>query len=127
MIQVNDSYIDEDIRVILQKLKEQLYESGIDVFHKFVLSGDNLQTTCPFHKDGKERKPSFGIMLKDKGNYKAGQCHCFACGWSGSLQEMISNCFGYDDMGLFGGKWLIQNFLTMSIATRTEIDLLLDR
>ena len=127
MIQVNDIYIDADMKDILQKLKIQLYENGIDVFHKIIFSGNNIQTTCPFHKSGKERKPSFGIMLKDRGNYKVGQCHCFACGWSGSLQEMISNCLGYDDMGVFGGKWLIQNFLTMSIETRTEIDLNLDR
>ena len=34
---------------------------------------------------------------------------------------MVSNVFGYDDLGLYGGKWLIRNFLTVQIENRPDI------
>lgn len=111
---------------ILQELKQQLHLNGVDVFHKFVPTTNNIQTTCPFHKGGQERKPSFGILTKDRGKQEAGTCHCFACGWTGSLEEMISNCFGYDDLGNFGMKWLAKNFQSVTIQSRKDIDLGLD-
>lgn len=37
--------------------------------------------------------------------------HCFSCGESCSLQQMISRCFGVDDLGQFGLSWLKNNFL----------------
>lgn len=111
---------------VLQELKQQLHLNGVEVFHKFVPTTNNIQTTCPFHKGGQERKPSFGILTRDKGKQEAGTCHCFACGWTGSLEEMISNCFGYDDLGNFGTKWLAKNFQSISIDSRPDIDLGLD-
>lgn len=108
---------------ILQELKQQLHLNGIDVFHKFVNTTNNIQTTCPFHKGGQERKPSFGILTRDRGKQEAGTCHCFACGWTGSLEEMISNCFGYDDLGNFGMKWLAKNFQSIAVYSRPDIDL----
>ena len=78
-------------------------------------------STCPFHKGGQERKPSFGISKID------GSCHCFACGWAGSLTQMISQVFGYDDDGAYGEKWLSRNFVSLSVETRKPIDLPLSR
>lgn len=121
MIQVNNNYITEDTRNILIELRRQLDLKGIKRFAKIIVSGDNIQTNCPFHHDGQERKPSFGILSKQKGNEEAGTCHCFACGWTGSFAEMISNVFGYDDLGLYGGKWLVRNFLTVQIENRPDI------
>lgn len=121
MIQVNNNYITEDTQNILIELRRQLYLKGIKRFAKIIVSGDNIQTNCPFHHDGQERKPSFGILSKQKGNEDAGTCHCFACGWTGSFAEMISNVFGYDDLGLYGGKWLVRNFLTVQIENRPDI------
>lgn len=53
--------------------------------------------------------------------------NCFACGWVGPLSEMISNCFGYDDFGNYGNKWLIKNFLSVEISKRKDVDLDLSR
>ena len=50
-------------------------------------------------------------------------CHCFGCGWKGTLPEMISNVFGKDDFGLFGGHWLIKNFVSIEVENRPELDL----
>lgn len=121
MIQVNNNYITEDTQNILIELRRQLDLKGIKRFAKIIVSGDNIQTNCPFHNEGQERKPSFGILIKQKGKEQSGTCHCFACGWIGSFSEMVSNVFGYDDLGLYGGKWLVRNFLTVQIENRPDI------
>jgi DNA primase len=45
--------------------------------------GSNYLTTCPFHKGGQEKKPSFSVNV-DKGVF-----HCFTCHESGSLKYML--------------------------------------
>ena len=35
---------------------------------------------------------------------------------------MISNCFGKDDFGVYGDKWLIRNFLSVAVESRPDID-----
>lgn len=79
------------------------------------LNGENLQTNCPFHKNGQERKPSFGV------NGEIDRCHCFSCGWAGTIEEMISELYGYQDEGKFGKRWLIKRFNTVEIETRPNI------
>ena len=115
-MEVNNHVILDDTQDILIELRKQLELNGIKRFAKFIDSGNNIQTNCPFHKEGQERKPSFGI------NKKTGECHCFGCGWSGTLSEMISNCFGKDDFGAYGNKWLIRNFLSVAVESRPDID-----
>ena len=115
-MEVNNHVILDDTQDILIELRKQLELNGIKRFAKFIDSGKNIQTNCPFHKEGQERKPSFGI------NKNTGECHCFGCGWSGTLSEMISNCFGKDDFGVYGNKWLIRNFLSVAVESRPDID-----
>ena len=115
-MEVNNHVILDDTQDILIELRKQLELNGIKRFAKFIDSGNNIQTNCPFHKEGQERKPSFGI------NKNTGECHCFGCGWSGTLSEMISNCFGKDDFGFYGNKWLIRNFLSVAVESRPDID-----
>ena len=115
-MEVNNHVILDDTQDILIELRKQLELNGVKRFAKFIDSGNNIQTNCPFHKEGQERKPSFGI------NKKTGECHCFGCGWSGTLSEMISNCFGKDDFGAYGNKWLIRNFLSVAVESRPDID-----
>ena len=121
MIEVNGHAIMADANDILLELRKELELNGIKRFQKIVPSGSNLQTNCPFHKDGQEKKPSFGI------NIDTGECHCFGCGWQGNLPEMISNCFGKDDFGLFGSKWLVKNFISAAIESRQALDLSFSR
>lgn len=116
-MEVNNHVILDDTQDILIELRKQLELNGVKRFAKFIDSGNNIQTNCPFHKEGQERKPSFGI------NKKTGECHCFGCGWSGTLSEMISNCFGKDDFGVYGDKWLIRNFVSVAVENRPEIDI----
>ena len=117
MIKVGETIINEDVEHILTELKRQLEINGIKRFAKFIRTNNNIQTNCPFHKDGQEKKPSFGVSTID------GMCHCFGCGWKGTLPEMISNVFGKDDYGLFGGQWLIRNFVSIEVENRPALDL----
>ena len=117
MIEVNGQYITADISDIIDELKKQMLLNGKQLFYKSIDTPKNYMICCPFHKEGQERKPSMGILKSD------GTCHCFACGWVGSISELISNCFGHDDLGIFGSKWLIQNFLTLQVERRQDIEI----
>ena len=115
MIKLQDTIIQSDTQSVLDMLKFDLAQHGGDRFHIFRNNGDNIQTNCPFHKNGQERKPSFGV------NGEIDKCHCFSCGWSGTIEEMISELYGYQDEGKFGKRWLIKRFNTVEIETRPNI------
>lgn len=115
MIKLQDTIIQSDTQSILDMLKFDLAQHGVDRFHIFRNNGENIQTNCPFHKGGQERKPSFGV------NGEIDKCHCFACGWSGTIEEMISELYGYQDEGKFGKRWLIKRFNIVEIETRPNI------
>ena len=115
MIKLQDTIIQTDTQSVLDSLKFDLAQHGVNRFHQFRHNGDNIQTSCPFHKNGQERKPSFGV------NGEIDKCHCFSCGWAGTIEEMISELYGYQDEGKFGKRWLIKRFNTVEIETRTNI------
>ena len=115
MIKLQDTIIQTDTQSVLNMLKFDLAQHGVDRFHQFRRNGDNIQTSCPFHKNGQERKPSFGV------NGEIDKCHCFSCGWAGTIEEMISELYGYQDEGKFGKRWLIKRFNSIEIETRPNI------
>ena len=122
MLVVHDKPILADLSEIINELRAQLIlASGIELFRRGRQSGDNWMYTCPFHKGGQERKPSFGISKVD------GTCHCFSCGWAGSLAEMISVVFGYHDNGAYGEKWLSRNFMALSVELRKPLEINMSR
>lgn len=127
MFYVGNTPILADCLDILQELKSQLELNGIHRFAQFKVGTKNIQFNCPIHSDGQERKPSCGISIVNQENTPSGTVHCFACGYTATLEEMISHCFGYNDNGAFGKEWLIKNFLTVSIQDRKDIVLDLGR
>ena len=120
---INNVPFETDIMSILEELRSQLSANGITLFHSMRDTPDNIQVCCPYHKGGQERRPSAGIKKND------GIFHCFTCGETHTLQEMISHCFGRSDdiVGAFGWEWLLKNFLTVSIEERKSISLDLSR
>ena len=95
MFSVNGNPLIADEQDVLEELRRQCSLNGNNLFRVFKPSGkDDIMTNCPFHKDGQERKPSFGVSRID------GKCHCFTCGWAGTIDQMISEVFGhYDEIG----------------------------
>lgn len=72
MFYVKGAPVMADEMEVLYKLRDDCLLAGMNLFHRFRMSGSNdIMTTCPFHKGGQERKPSFGISKVD------GTCHCF--------------------------------------------------
>lgn len=115
MIKLQDTIIQTSTEDVINTLRFDLAQKGLNRFAVVRLNGENLQSNCPFHKNGQERKPSFGI------NGEIDRCHCFSCGWAGTIEEMISELYGYQDEGKFGKRWLIKRFNTIEIETRPNI------
>lgn len=115
MIKLADTIIQASTEDVINTLRFDLSQKGLNRFAIVRLNGENLQSNCPFHKNGQERKPSFGV------NGEIDKCHCFSCGWAGTIEEMISELYGYQDEGKFGKRWLIKRFNTVEIETRPNI------
>lgn len=107
-----------NISEIISVLQTDLRKKGIHYLSQARVVNDNLMVTCPYHKDGMEHSPSCGILLKDRGTqtkvYKSGTVHCFTCGATHSLEEMISHVFGHEDKGDYGREWLLEHFNILS-------------
>ena len=118
-MQINGLIFEVNLIDILHELQNQLNVNGINLLGRIRDLPDDCQVCCPYHKGGQERRPSAGIKKSD------GIFHCFTCGETHTLQEMISYCFGrYDDVvGAFGWEWLLKNFLTVSIEERKSLNL----
>ena len=127
MFYVNKNPILAEEMEVLNELKAQLALNGIERFAEFKPGPRNIQFNCPIHANGQERKPSCGISTVNKEDVPAGTVHCFTCGYTATLEQMVSHCFGKDDEGAFGKEWLIKNFLTISIENRKDIILDLQR
>ena len=100
MLELNGVEFDASVLDILYLLKAQLNEQGIELLKSIKDVGDNVMISCPYHKNGQERRPSAGVKKED------GTFHCFACEEVHSLPELISNCLGENDGGALGYKWL---------------------
>ena len=76
-------------------------------------SGDWFQIYCPVHSDGNESHPSCGVLLYDKYSNgemtPAGLCHCFACGMSKMLPEVVGIALGHKGIHQEGSAWLKEN------------------
>lgn len=120
---VNDTIINASCEEILTELQRQLMINQIPLLQKFKDSGDNIMIQCPYHGNGQERKPSAGIRKSD------GMFHCFACGETHTLPEMISYCLGHteDIFGKQGFKWIMKNFATVQVEDRKDVEIDLER
>lgn len=127
-LKVNNKIISTPIIDILQELKRQLNERGIDKLKTIKVDRDDIMITCPIHKDGRENRPSCGVRKYGGRNSKGkdiiqGQVHCFTCGYTVLFPEFISNCFGYDDNGAYGERWLIDTFESLENASRDVLQI----
>ena len=131
MIKVNGLELNITYLQLLNDLKQSLSQNGIYLLNDIKPTGENIMITCPVHKNGQEHKPSCGLSVVDK--YRgdklipAGTVHCFTCDYTCTLTEFISNCFGYQDGGLFGNKWIKAQYnVALTVKTR-HMDLNISR
>lgn len=117
-MKINDVEFSVELRDVLDELQAQLHVNGIPLINKIKDAGSDIMITCPYHKDGQERRPSAGIRKSD------GTFHCLACGEIHSLPEVISYCFGKNDIvGTWGWTWLLKNFATVEVRERKDVRL----
>lgn len=127
MLQIDNIYINAEIYDILTLLSTHLSLKGINLLRQIKPGRDNIQITCPNHADGQERKPSCGIRTTASEGIEVGQVHCFTCGYTVSLPVFISNCFGKNDFGNYGKKWLLHNFSGIEDLNNRGFKLSIDR
>lgn len=107
---------------ILNLLRIHALAKGIDVIREIKETEGAIMFTCPWHKNGQERKPSCGLITRQKPNgLPAGKVHCFVCDKTVNLEEFVSNCLGYFDGGIQGLKWLIENFQQADVDNRKDL------
>lgn len=94
---------------VLSRLLIELQSAGIGYLRELRRTGDDCMVCCPWHNDGNERQPSCGVCLDGP---NAGKVHCFTCGKVATLPEFVSHCFGHEDGGKFGERWLFQRFVS---------------
>ena len=121
MIKIENLILNCEVLDILLELQTQLKDNNINLLKDINDSGENVMITCPYHKDGNERRPSAGVRKSD------GVFHCFTCNTVKTLPELISDCLGYNDYGVYGIQWLAKHFATVSIENRKPIDLNISR
>lgn len=99
---VDDTEFFMDSIDIINLLRTDLFRLNINLLERDPReSGDNIQIQCPYHSNGQERKPSAGIRKSD------GIFHCFSCGETHTFSDVVSYCFGHDDNGAYGRRWLL--------------------
>lgn len=129
MIQLGKKVINADTETILYAIKDYiLRRDGRTVLKDIKPTDNNIMITCPFHKDGNERRPSCGVSTIDVDEHPAGTVHCFTCGTTMYIDKLISYLLRFEDSGEEGRKWLLENFdisynrdLTINI-TRDKIE-----
>ena len=117
MIIVDDVPILASIPDILRLLQTELRMSGSNLLHDINYKTANtgsIMLTCPYHGGGVEKKPSMGMTTREIKKrdrvIPIGYCHCFSCHEKVTLEKFISHCFGLNDGGAFGARWLIDRF-----------------
>ena len=119
---INNTILDADLSDILSELQLQLQANGINLLQKTKELDTHIMVQCPYHSGGQERKPSAGIRKSD------GKFHCFACNEVHELYEVISYCFGKNDiLGKWGWQWLLKNFASVQMEVRKDVQIDLER
>lgn len=119
MITIDNRKINANVLNVMETLLNELKDRGINLLRVLKVNGNNIQTCCPYHNDGKEVRPSSGITIEDTYTTKSGTFHCFACGRVATLPELISHCFGYSD-DTYGKQWLLEKFNSTITYSRED-------
>lgn len=102
-IKIGNKVITTPIKTILQQLNK---ESNNRFFKDIKDKGNQLCITCPSHKQGQENNPSC-FITDDFSDDMNGVWHCFTCGVSGTLLDLVVYCF--DDI-VTASEWLTERF-----------------
>ena len=114
-VKVGNKVITTPILQILQQLRK---ETNARYFKDIKEKGNQLCITCPIHKDGQENRPSC-FITDDSSDEMNGVWHCFTCGASGTLVDLVAHCFN-DDI-LTASEWLTERFADTFVVKETVL------
>lgn len=113
-LKVKNRLITEPIINILHQAKKELNNGKLkDIIDKH---NGNLLISCPSHKNGCERKPSCTVAIATDTDLEPGFAHCFTCGYSAPLTQVITDLFDETDPS-FGEEWIKERFGTTLISS----------
>lgn len=129
MISIKNKEIDVSVLEVLETFREYYHKKTGKVILKDIIDNgsENLMVTCISHKDGNESKPSCGVLKTEHNHRPTGTVHCFTCGYTATLPQMISDALGFEDGGLEGERWLINTFIDNLYEGREKLNLDLNR
>lgn len=113
MLKINNKYINTSVENIVIFIKQR---SNNKYFSTYKIRGDELHAPCPFHKDGQEKHPSFSIHCDKE---KAGVYHCFTCGVSGNILQLVAHCLNLNDYQ--AKELLLENFENVIFSSEIEL------
>lgn len=104
---IKNKVITTPISTILSTLKREINGKYLDYIGPE--KDNDITITCPWHKDGHERRPSCHVFTRrDDPKIYYGTCHCFTCGKQLPLYSLVGHCLDGDDA--LGKEWLIERF-----------------
>ena len=109
--------IDCSLSSILNKLNQET--PNIKITRVSKKDGYSL-INCPFHKEGKEKHPSMGIVDTNNRELEFGTFNCFTCKTSGKLEDFVSQILDIDTYS--ATQWLINNFGIFIDNTQLELE-----
>ena len=113
-LKVKNRVITEPIINILYQARKEANNGKLkDIIDKH---NGNLLITCPCHKDGFERRPSCTVAISTETDLEPGFAHCFTCGYSAPLTQLICDVFNEDDIS-FGEEWLKERYGTTLVSS----------
>lgn len=99
-----------DVQTIIEDLRKEVSPLLKDIRD----TGKDIMVTCPFHKEGRESKPSLGISKNEvrRGDkvYPAGTVHCYSCGYVGDLPQFVADVLGLGN-AVQGYNWLTSRYI----------------
>lgn len=123
MITIWNTPIVASVDQVITDLKLQVYGAGL--LRDLNNTGSDVMVTCPFHKGGKEHKPSCGVSLQEKKvrdrTYEAGTVHCYTCGYTADFPTFIKDLLGLGT-SVDGFKWLVGRY-NYSSSDREPLEL----
>jgi DNA primase len=113
-LKIKNRLITEPIINILYQARREANNGKLkDIIDKH---NGNLLISCPCHKDGFERRPSCTVAISTETELEPGFAHCFTCGYSAPLTQLITDVFNEDDIS-FGEEWIKERFGTTLVSS----------
>ena len=113
-LKIKNRLITEPIINILYQARREANNGKLkDIIDKH---NGNLLISCPCHKGGFERRPSCTVAISTETDLEPGFAHCFTCGYSATLTQLITDIFNEDDIS-FGEEWIRERFGTTLVSS----------